>query len=201
MKRGNSILAEQCPEMRSFLSRPIHLPLMHPQILRKSRNYWHITYFQAHGIGLCHPSHFSPIGGSYARDDAVGVGLSPWRTGLARTLLLWDYTDWNPGKRETSAVAPADLLRRQPGSAARRADIRPEAPRQPRPRLEALLEPYREHFQKTFGPVRYQADSRWIATDYLNHSQAGDLADEPVRIPRRAPAHRHGGRREGVLRH
>jgi hypothetical protein len=39
MKRGNSILAEECPRMRSFLSRQIHLPFMHPQILRKSRNF------------------------------------------------------------------------------------------------------------------------------------------------------------------
>ena len=39
-----------------------------------------------------------------------------------------------------------------------------------------LLEPYREHFQKTFGAVRYKADYRWIATDYLNHSQQADLA-------------------------
>ena len=34
MKRGNSILAEGCPRMRSFLSRRIPLPLMHPQIGR-----------------------------------------------------------------------------------------------------------------------------------------------------------------------
>ena len=31
-----------------------------------------------------------------------------------------------------------------------------------------LLAPYREHFLATFGPVRYKADNRWIATDYLN---------------------------------
>ena len=42
----------------------------------------HITYFQAHGVGLCHPGHWSQIGGSYATDDTIGVGLSPWRTGL-----------------------------------------------------------------------------------------------------------------------
>lgn len=34
-----------------------------------------------------------------------------------------------------------------------------------------LLEPYRQHFQKTFGAVRYKSDYRWIATDYLNQSQ------------------------------
>src|SRR5512135_2250693 len=36
MKHGNSILAERCPRMRSFLSRLISLPLMHPQILRET---------------------------------------------------------------------------------------------------------------------------------------------------------------------
>ena len=42
-----------------------------------------------------------------------------------------------------------------------------------------LLEPYRTHFQATFGPVRYKADYRWIATDYLNHSQQAVSADNP----------------------
>ena len=60
----------------------------------------HISYFQAHGIRLCHPSGFSRIGGSYAQDGTVGVGVSPGRTGLIHTLILWDYTDWNQGKRE-----------------------------------------------------------------------------------------------------
>jgi len=50
----------------------------------------HISYFQAHGVGLCHPGHWSRIGGSYAVDGSIGVGLSPWKTGWNRTLLLWD---------------------------------------------------------------------------------------------------------------
>ena len=60
----------------------------------------HISYFQYNGLKLCHPGEWSKIGGSYAEDDAVGVGLSPWKTGLTRTLFLWDYADWNPDKRE-----------------------------------------------------------------------------------------------------
>ena len=56
----------------------------------------HYTYFRypGHGIGMCHPSFWDPIGGSYATDDGVGVGVSPWKTGLTRTLILWDYADW-----------------------------------------------------------------------------------------------------------
>ncbi len=41
------------------------------------------------------------------------------------------------------------------------------------------MEPYREHFQATFGPVRYKADDRWIATDYLNHSPGAIGPDNP----------------------
>ena len=74
----------------------------------------HISYFQAHGVGLCHPGHWSKIGGSYAVDDSVGVGVSPWQTGLMRTLILWDYGSWAQDQREDSpqrrliyfAVAP-----------------------------------------------------------------------------------------------
>ena len=59
----------------------------------------HISYFQAHGLGLCHPSFWSKIGGSYAADGTPGVGISPWKTGWTRTLILWDYGSW----RRTSA--------------------------------------------------------------------------------------------------
>ncbi|HXP63327.1 MAG TPA: hypothetical protein VN829_22690, partial [Dongiaceae bacterium] len=50
-----------------------------------------------------------------------------------------------------------------------------------------LLEPYREHFQATFGPLRYHPDLRWIATDYLNHSQQAVSASNPYGF--------HGGHR------
>ena len=139
----------------------------------------HITYFQAHGIGLCHPSHYSRIGGSYARDDSVGVGLSPWRTGLARTLLLWDYTDWNPGKRETlpSRRLIYFVASPIPPLGARTFDLKLRV--SPDRDWKHLLELYRAHFQATFGPVRYKPDPRWIATDYLNHSQAAISPSNP----------------------
>ena len=147
----------------------------------------HITYFQAHGVGLCHPSIYSPIGGSYAQDGAVGVGLSPWRTGLARTLLLWDYTDWNPGKREK--LPSRRLLYFVPTPVPPRGACTFDL----RLRVSAdcdwkhLLAPYREHFQNTFGPLRYRPDPRWIATDYLNHSQAAVSPSNPYGF--------HGGHR------
>ncbi|MCX5683751.1 MAG: hypothetical protein NT049_08705 [Planctomycetota bacterium] len=116
-------------------------------------NEQHITYFQAHGVELCHPSYFAKIGGSYARGDAAGVGVSPWRTGLVRTLILWDYTDWNAGKKEK---LPSRRL------------------------LYFVADPVPPRGVRTFDmklraspdtAVRYKADYRWIATDYLNHSQ------------------------------
>ncbi len=139
----------------------------------------HISYFQAHGTGLCHPSHFSPIGGSYAQDVTVGVGVSPWRTGLTHTLILWDYTDWNQGKREKLPSRRllyfvADPV---PARGARTFDLRLRV--SPDVTWQHLLEPYRTHFQATFGPVRYKADYRWIATDYLNHSQQAVSAENP----------------------
>ena len=130
----------------------------------------HITYFQANGLRLCHPGDWSKIGGSYATDDTIGVGVSPWKTRWNRTLLLWDYADWNPDKREALpdrnliyfAVAPI------PPRGARTIDLKLRVSRDRD--WKHLLEPYREHFQATFGPVRYKANDRWIATDYLNHS-------------------------------
>jgi len=147
----------------------------------------HISYFRAHGVGLCHPSHWSKIGGSHGADDAIGVGLSPWKTGWQRTLLLWDYASWAADKREKSperrllyfVVAPV------PARGAQTFDLKLRV--SPNRDWKHLLEPYREHFRQTFGAVRYKADYRWIATDYLNHSQQAVSAANPYGF--------HGGAR------
>ena len=147
----------------------------------------HSTYSQAHGIKICHPSIQNPVGGRWAADDSVGVGLSPWKTGLERTLILLDYGSWEANKRDADPVrkllyfCPVPI----PPRGARTFDLRI------RVSLDRdwkhLLEPYREHFQNTFGPVRYQADPRWIATDYLNHSQQAVSPSNPYGF--------HGGHR------
>ncbi|MGA2618608.1 MAG: hypothetical protein ABSF26_13425 [Thermoguttaceae bacterium] len=131
----------------------------------------HISYFQAHGIGLCHPSFWSKIGGSYATDGTAGVGVSPWRTGWTRTLILWDYASWEADQREKS---PSRRLLYFAGTpipprGARTIDLRLRV--STRREWRHLLAPYREHFRATFGPVRYDADYRWIASDYMNHSR------------------------------
>jgi hypothetical protein len=131
----------------------------------------HISYFQAHGVGLCHPGYFARFGGSFASDDSVGVGTTPWRTGLMRTLTLWDYGSWAADQRESSpqrrllyfAVAPVPAR----GAGTFEMKLRVSRRRQ----WQHLLEPYRQHFLATFGPLRYRTDYRWIATDYVNKSQ------------------------------
>jgi hypothetical protein len=131
----------------------------------------HISYFQAHGLELCHPGYWSPIGGSYAKTDQFGVGVSPANTGLARTLILWDYADWNPGKRENVPQRKLLYFANIPIPPRGAATIDLKLRVSLNTDWKHLLEPYREHFQKTFGAVQYKGDNRWIATDYLNHSQ------------------------------
>jgi len=147
----------------------------------------HPTYSQANGVGICHPSIQNPVGGSWAADSLAGVGFSPWKTGLERTLILLDYSSWEPDRRENDPVrkllyfCPVPI----PPRAARTFDLRIRV--SPNRDWKHLLEPYREHFQATFGPVRYQADPRWVATDYLNHSQQAVSASNPYGF--------HGGHR------
>jgi hypothetical protein len=147
----------------------------------------HISYFQAHGLNLCHPSFWSKIGGSYAFDDSIGVGVSPWKTGWTRTLLLWDYASWAPDQREKSPDRKLIYFVGTPVPARGTAtvDLRLRVSRNRD--WKHLLEIYREHFRATFGSVRYEADYRWIASDYLNHSQKAVSPANPYGF--------HGGHR------
>jgi len=147
----------------------------------------HPTYSQAHGIRICHPSFENPIGGSWAADSTVGVGFSPWKSGLERTLILLDYGSWEPNRRDQDParklvyLCPVPI----PPRGARTFDVRLRV--SPDRDWKHLLEPYREHFQATFGPVRYPPDPRWLATDYLNHSQQAVSPSNPYGF--------HGGHR------
>jgi hypothetical protein len=119
----------------------------------------HRTHVQTYGVGLGHPSNMTPIGGSYAVDDSFGVGLSPWKTGWNRTLLMW-----YPGNRALSYFVMAAV----PARGSRTYDLRLRV--STNRDWKHLLEPYREHFRQTFGPVRYKADYRWITFDCINGS-------------------------------
>jgi len=147
----------------------------------------HISYFQAHGVALCHPGHWAKFGGTCAADSQIGVGTSPWSTGLMRTLTLWDYGSWAQDKRARDpnrkliyfAVAPIPPR----GSATLDFRLRVSTNRD----WKHLLGPYKEHFARTFGKVKYKSDYRWIATDYLNHSQKAVSPTNPYGY--------HGGHR------
>lgn len=147
----------------------------------------HISYFQAHGLGLCHPSFWSKIGGSYATDDSIGVGVSPWKIGWTRSLILWDYSSWEPEKREKSPDRRLMYFVGSPIPARGAATIDLKIRVSPNRHWKHLLEIYREHFRITFGSARYQADYRWIASDYMNHSQQAVSSTNPYGF--------HGGHR------
>jgi len=147
----------------------------------------HISYFQAHGLGLCHPSFWSKIGGSYAIDDSIGVGVSPWKIGWTRSLILWDYSSWASEKREKSPDRRLMYFVGSPIPARGAATIDLKIRVSPNRDWKHLLEIYREHFRATFGSARYQADYRWIASDYMNHSQQVVSSTNPYGF--------HGGHR------
>jgi len=84
------------------------------------------------------------------------------KTGWTRTLILWDYGSWGP-TAEKSPKRRLIYFVAAPVPARGAEDHRPAAPCQPQPGLAAPVAPYREHFQATFGAVRYEADYRWIA--------------------------------------
>ncbi|MDQ2731985.1 MAG: hypothetical protein M3Y56_10025, partial [Armatimonadota bacterium] len=131
----------------------------------------HYTYFQAHGVSLCHPSYWSPVGGSYATDDHVGVGVSPWNAGMTRTLILWDYADWNPDKREKLPQRNLIYFVVNPVPARGAATFDFKIRVSPNRDWKHLLEPYRDEFRSAYGLVQYKSDYRWVATDYLNRDQ------------------------------
>lgn len=131
-------------------------------------------FLQEQGIAAMHPSSFSPIGGSYAVDKDVGFGVSPWNSSFFRTLLLWDYADWEAGERTRVLERELKYLTHTPvpsgGSVTVGIRIRVSAEMD----WKHLLAPYREIFQKLHGPVQYQTDGRWIATENLLAPEASE---------------------------
>lgn len=115
---------------------------------------WHQSYLQNLGIGICWPSHFAPIGGSYASDDFFGVGLTPLGTGLSRCMFHWSWSDPPAAQRTISYYVPAAI---PPGGArtfqwAMRVSVNRD--------WKHLMQPYRQHFLATFGSMKYRADHR-----------------------------------------
>lgn len=140
-------------------------------------NSQHVTYFQAHGVAKCHPGEWSPIGGSYAVDSSAGVGLSPWRTGLTRTLILWYYTDWKKQDQSLDRQLKYFVVSPVPPRGAAAFDFRMRV--STNTDWKHLLAPYKEHFAATFGPVQYHSDNCWIATMYANRNREAIAPQNP----------------------
>jgi hypothetical protein len=122
---------------------------------------------QYRGVKVCYPGMQAPgIGGSYAVDDSFGVGLSPWKTGWDRTLVMLDYVDYSQQEKRPQRQLIYVVVAPVPARGSRTFDLKLRV--SPNRDWKHLLEPYREHFRQTFGPVRYKADYRWIAMDCIN---------------------------------
>jgi len=131
---------------------------------------WHYSYLAHIRREAFHPSHPNRVGGSYATDDAVGIGLTPLGTGLQRTFFFWDYVDWNPGRREKIPERLLYYLRGEsiPPQGARTFAMKLRV--SPDRDWKHLLQPYKDHFLATFGPVQYRADQRLVAVAHVNRN-------------------------------
>jgi hypothetical protein len=139
----------------------------------------HSSYFKANGLGMCHPGVWQPIGGTYATDHSIGVGTSPWGGGLVRTLTLWDYTDWNVGKRDALPDREIKYFVVSPVPPGGAATFQFSLIISQNRDWKHLLENYRQYFTKTYGSVQYKTDPRFIATDYLNGGPGANTRQNP----------------------
>jgi len=129
---------------------------------------WMVTHdpnwLMAHVEGFrgFHPSFENRIGGSYATDRTVGVGLSPLNTGLAHTAFLWWADQARLDARRLVHIRPQAI----PAGGALTFEMLMRI--SPDRDWKHLLAPYKEHLATTFGhptlgPVHYEADFRPMA--------------------------------------
>ena len=109
-----------------------------------------------------HPSFENRIGGSYATDETVGIGLTPLNTGLAHTGFFWWGDQAGPNARRMFYIRPQEI----PAGGALSFEMLMRI--SPNRDWKHLLEPYKQHFTKSFGhatlgPVHYKADFRPMA--------------------------------------
>ncbi len=101
-----------------------------------------------------HPSFGANFGGSELSDGNVGVGATPLRTGWSKTLISWE--GYKSEKKSFHYVRAAQIT---PGSTFR-CDFLLRISRNLD--WKHLLEPYKKHFNSTFGGVRYKNSNRPI---------------------------------------
>jgi hypothetical protein len=101
-----------------------------------------------------HPSFNVNFGGSELVCDGFGVGVTPLRTGWSKTALSWEGH-----KQRDKAFHYTRAVSITPGSAFR-CDFLMRVSRNKD--WKYLLEPYKKHFNATFGPVRYKNNNKPI---------------------------------------
>lgn len=129
---------------------------------------WHVSYLQHVGLAICHPGFYARIGGSYGTDSVYGVGVSPWQTGITRTFIQWDR-NWgiqdgekDLGPRMLGYYVPSAV----PAGGARSYTLKLRV--SANTDWKHLLQPYKDHFLATYGPVKYTVDRRPIAQSCVN---------------------------------
>jgi hypothetical protein len=140
---------------------------------------WHTSYLRAVGTGVFHPSNLSKIGGSYATDGQIGIGISPILRGLERTLFLWDWDNWNPDTPERRANRWLTYLRADPVAPGGALTFGFRLRVSPNTDWRHLLGPYKETVLAVFGPRQYATDHRCVAVAHLNRNREAIGPDNP----------------------
>ncbi len=140
---------------------------------------WHASYLRATGLGAFHPSHLNKIGGSYATDGVIGVGVSPLYRGLHRSLVFWDWDAWNPDTPERRANRWLSYLRPEPIPPGGALTFELVLRVSPDTDWRHLLTPYKTLFRQNHGEQRYVTDFRSVAVAHLNRNRESIGPDNP----------------------
>jgi hypothetical protein len=134
----------------------------------------HVSWLRAHPGVSFHPGEIK-IGGTYGAAGDLGIGTSPAHADLLRTLTMWDFADWTPpeASRTSRENSPSRNLQYFVN-----ASVPPEGARtfglwvriSRNPEWHHLLEPYKDWFRATLGPVRYAPDHRPLLQMCVNKS-------------------------------
>lgn len=123
-----------------------------------------MTIGQHPGYRVFHPGFDNRIGGSYATDDSYGVGVSPWKSGWTHTMIKWLGYYWDNARGwctknemglQYSCQKSVPALGAQTFYLKLCVSVNCD--------WKHLLEPYKEHYLATFGPLQYTPDHRLMS--------------------------------------
>jgi len=141
---------------------------------------WHTSYLAHTGVGVFHPSQLNKIGGSYATDGRIGIGVSPLARGIARSLLFWDYDNWAADARENVPVRWLSYIRPKPIEPGGALTFQMKLRVSKQTDWRHLLAPYKEHFRSTFGKRQYRADDhRLVTVAHVNRDRQAITSENP----------------------